>query len=662
MSEYEQHSDSINFRTKFKYFVFGDPKDINDPGIFHKITLLPFLAWIGLGADGLSSSAYGPEEAFRALGQYSYLGIFIAIATIITVLVISYSYSKLIEHFPNGGGGYIVASTILGKNIGLVSGSALIIDYILTVTVSIVSCANAIFSYFPNQYHYLKIYFAAILIIVLIILNMRGTKESIKILAPIFILFIITHILLIGYGIINNIGNYSQVSNNISVSLNSDMQSIGIVGIILIFLKAFSMGGGTYTGLEAVSNGLQIMREPKVKSAKRTMLYMALSLSIAAGGLYVCYVLTDIRFVEGKTLNAVLATSVFNNLSYGYIIAFITIFSEGALLLVGAQTGFIDAPRIIANMAIDGWMPRKFANFSEQLTMKNGIAIIGITALILLFYTNGSISQLVIMYSINVFITFTISHFAMVKYYHSHKSKGRKWYQDYFTFLIGLSVSVLTLIIILFEKIAEGGWITLFVTLIIVLISLAIYKHYNKINNILNQLEENIDLDTVYFDDNIKINKIANGYIAVQLVGSYNGFGIHTFLNIIRSFKGIYSKIIFISVVVVDQKILRINDTVDDLVEKRKKEMKKYMKLASKFGLDAEYRIVTGTSIIDSAFQECKDIHISERNMTVFTGKLIFKRDVIFQKFLHNDTSEYIQKKLNFEGITNVIIPIKIQN
>src|SRR5512140_3394392 len=135
---------------KIRETIFGAPKNLNDPTIFHKISLIPILAWIGLGADGLSSSSYGPEEAFRALGRHTYLAVFLALATSLTVFIISYAYSRIIEHFPHGGGGYIVASHTLGEKAGVLSGSALLVDYMLTITVSIASCVDALFSYVPH--------------------------------------------------------------------------------------------------------------------------------------------------------------------------------------------------------------------------------------------------------------------------------------------------------------------------------------------------------------------------------------------------------------------------------------------------------------------------------------------------------------------------------
>jgi amino acid transporter len=129
--------------------VFGPPKDVKDPHAFHKLSLIALLAWVGLGADGLSSSAYGPDEAFRALGEHTGLAVFLALATALTVFIISYGYSRIIEQFPSGGGGYLVASKILGPRAGVVSGAALLVDYVLTITISISSGADAIFSFLP---------------------------------------------------------------------------------------------------------------------------------------------------------------------------------------------------------------------------------------------------------------------------------------------------------------------------------------------------------------------------------------------------------------------------------------------------------------------------------------------------------------------------------
>src|ERR1700719_1528055 len=162
--------------------LIGPPRDVRDPEIFHSLSLVAFLAWVGLGSDGLSSSCYGPEEAFLALGHHQYLAVFLAILMALTVFIISASYSQIIELFPTGGGGYLVATKLLGQKTGLVSGSALVVDYMLTITISVASGADALFSFLPAALHGLKLVTESVLIFGLIFLNLRGTKESVQFL------------------------------------------------------------------------------------------------------------------------------------------------------------------------------------------------------------------------------------------------------------------------------------------------------------------------------------------------------------------------------------------------------------------------------------------------------------------------------------------------
>src|SRR5882672_6857258 len=135
---------------RLRHFIFGAPKDVKDPDAFHKLSLVALLAWVGLGADGLSSSAYGPDEAFRQLGEHTSFAVLLALATAFTVFVISYGYSRIIEQFPSGGGGYLVASKLLGPRVGVLPGAALLVDYVLTITISIAAGADQIFSFLPE--------------------------------------------------------------------------------------------------------------------------------------------------------------------------------------------------------------------------------------------------------------------------------------------------------------------------------------------------------------------------------------------------------------------------------------------------------------------------------------------------------------------------------
>ena len=591
---------------KLQHRIFGAPKDVQDPSIFHKLSLIPLLAWIGLGADGLSSSAYGPEEAFRALGSHTYLALFLGLGTALTVFIISYAYSRIIEHFPHGGGGYIVATHMLGEKAGVVSGCALIVDYILTITVSIVSCVDALFSFLPMHYHHYKITAAAVLIMLLIVLNIRGVKESITIMAPIFLVFFVTHVLLLGFGIFGNLHQVHPLSHEVSGNLTRDIAAMGSVGIIFLFLHAYSLGGGTYTGIEAVSNGLQIMRHPQVQTGKRTMVYMATSLAVTAGGLFLCYVLVNVKPAEGQTLNAVLASAIFGNWPFGHVLAVVTILSEGALLLVAAQAGFIDGPRVMSNMAVDSWFPHGFASLSERLTMRNGVVLMGVSSLFLLFYTHGSISALVVMYSINVFLTFSLSEFGMSRFFVKNRKKEAGWKQHLSVHLTGLTLCLTILVITTIEKFTEGGWVTLVITSLVIVLCYAIRGHYTAVKKEMKTFDTMMEA----LPTEGKMNEAPldpKQMTAVVLVNGYNGFGVHTLLSIIRNYRTFFRNFVFVSMAVVDSGSFKGAQEIEALKASVENSLAMYVNLTRRLGFPAEYRMDMGTDVVEGVTNLCKN-------------------------------------------------------
>src|SRR6266540_2882455 len=200
---------------RIRRLLVGGPRDLRDRRLFHRLSLIPFLAWVGLGADGLSSSAYGPEEAFKALGQHTYLAAALAALMATTVALISAAYRRIIEEFPSGGGGYVVATKLLGERAGLVSGSALLVDYVLTITISIAAAGDALFSFFP-EWQAAKWPTEVVLVLLLTVLNLRGVKESVLTLTPVFLLFILTHALVIGGGILGHLPELGATARSVT--------------------------------------------------------------------------------------------------------------------------------------------------------------------------------------------------------------------------------------------------------------------------------------------------------------------------------------------------------------------------------------------------------------------------------------------------------------
>jgi amino acid transporter len=329
--------------------VLGAPKNLFDPRIHHQLALIAFFAWVGLGSDGLSSSAYGPEEAFLHLGGHHHLAIYLVIAMVLTVFLISASYSQIIELFPSGGGGYLVATKLLGPTPGIVSGAALVVDYVLTIAISAASGCDAIFSFLPVSAGAYELETELVIVAALTAMNMRGVKESVLVLTPIFLAFMLTHVGLILLGIFGHAAPFHAIVGDTLRDTRMAVSEIGAAGVVLVFLRAYSLGGGTYTGIEAVSNSTDILREPRAETGKRTMLYMTISLAFTAGGILLCYLLNDVHQQSNKTLNASLWEILtrgwrLGGVNVGPWMVAVTLLSEGALLFVAAQTEFVAGP------------------------------------------------------------------------------------------------------------------------------------------------------------------------------------------------------------------------------------------------------------------------------------------------------------------------------
>jgi len=645
----------------------GRPKNFRDPDVFHKISLVAFLAWVGLGADGLSSSAYGPDECFRALrehGDYTFLAVFLAIATAMTVMILSISYRRIIEHFPSGGGGYVVATKLLGRHAGVVSGSALLVDYVLTISVSIASGADAVFSMLPLPYHRFKLIAEIGAILLLVLLNLRGVKESVTSLLPVFLIFLLTHAILIVGGLLSHAGNFGIIAHDVSTGLSQGTASLGGWGLFVVFTAAFARGSGTYTGIEAVSNGLQIMREPRVATGKRTMIYMAVSLALTSGGILFCYLLFNIAPAEGKTLNGVLVEAFAGNwqlfgLPLGKVFILLVLASEAALLFVAAQAGFIDGPRVMSNMAVDSWLPRRFASLSDRLTTANGVMLMGATALILLVATHGDIDTLVVMYAINVFVTFSLSQIGMARFSWQKHRRGEHWKRSFFLHAVALVLCLGILALTVVQKFSQGAWVTLLVTAAVVLLCMMINLHYRRIARQLRRLDQDLgDLGMVPAGADTPLDP--KEPTAVLMVGSYGGIGIHSLLSIQRYYPSYYKNMIFVSVAVLDSGTFKGADEIERLEGQVRKSLDQYVSLARSLGWRASSRMASGLDAVKEASALCIALAEDFPRCTFFAGKLIWKRETWWQRILHNETAYQIERRLHWKGLPMSVLPIRV--
>lgn len=649
--------------TKVKKLLLGGEKNVRDPRIFHRLSLVAFFAWVGLGADGLSSSNYGPQEAFLSLGDHRHLALYLALMTAVTVVTISLSYSQIIELFPTGGGGYVVATKLLGPAFGLVSGCALVVDYMLTISISISSGVEAILSFLPPAYFPHKLAFILVTTLALVLLNLRGVKESVSVLTPIFLFFFISHVGLILFGIFSHVAETPTLFVDTIRETRQGIQQLGFGAMAFILLRAYSLGGGTYTGIEAVANGLQILRPPRVKTGKKTMFLMAASLAFTAGGLLICYLLTNVQHVAGKTLNASLIETLIGTWKIGgfplgvWLLGLILL-SEGAILFVAAQTGFIDGPRVLGNMAIDSWVPNRFMHLSERLVVQNGIIFMGAAALMILIFTRGSVQILVVMYSINVFLDFSLAQLGMCLHWIKTPAphRGKKLTINLIGLLMSLSILVVTVAI----KFKEGGWITLVITLAFVALCILIRRHYSRVKDMMKRLDDILGQVQQMGGQHGTPVRDEAAPTAVIFVRNFGGLGIHSFLNIHRIFPNYFKNFVFFSIGVVDWKNFKGAEEVKNLEGHVTDELKKYVGMANGFGFFAESIHSVDIDTLDVVEKRCEEIQRKYNKAVFFVGKLVFEEENLFTRLLHNQTAFSIQRILQFRGIPSIILPIRV--
>jgi amino acid transporter len=655
--------------------VFGPPKDVKDPHALHQVSLIAILAWVGLGADGLSSSAYGPDEAYRALGDHIGLAIFLALATAITVFIISYGYTRIIEQFPAGGGGYIVASKLLGPRIGVVSGSALLVDYVLTITTSLASGADQIFSFLPPTWLPYKVLFAFAGLSLLTVMNLRGVRESVTAISPIFGVFLITHAIILCVAIFGHIGEASTIAGEVKSNVQTSVSSLGTMGALALFVRAYSLGGGTYTGIEAVSNGMAIMREPRVQTAKRTMILMAVSLAVVGGGILLAYLLVRAVPEEGKTMNYVLIDRIagawqLGGMPVGRWFLIVALVSEGALLFVAAQAGFLDGPRVMANMATDSWLPHRFSALSERLTMRNGVLIMFVASAGALVYTNGNVSKLVTMYSINVFLTFSLSNIAMTRYWLKHRDTDPAWYRHLPAHVIAALLCLTILGITVYEKFMDGGWLTVVVTSALTFFCFIVKAHYDLVVRALRRFDTELPgpeqdpslygLDGGGAGPAEMVEPPADKPVAVLFVGGYSGLGRHALLTLMRMFPGHFSGVVFASIAVVDSDSFKGPGELEALEKRTHENLETYRRFAAVLGFKSASAYVVGTEVAVEAERLANGLRDKYQKPMFVAGQIIFEEDTAWNRALHNETAFLIQRRLQHIGLPMIVLPVQL--
>lgn len=428
-----------------------------------------------LSSDALSSVAYGTEMILLELatvGAFAFsFSIPIAIAIILLISILIISYRQVIDAYPQGGGAYMVAKENLGMMWGRLAGVSLLIDYTLTVAVSISAGVLAITSAFPTAAPYV-VPIGLIFTWFMVWMNLRGTSESGNVFALPTYLFIFCMLTLVGKGLFDWLTGAGHVTHQVTVPTGLPA---GLTWFVL--LKAFSSGCSAVTGIEAISNAVPHFRKPSQKNAKRTMLTLGILLAVIFGGVTVLSRAYDIHPdpTGTKSVLSMVAEDAFGRGGFFYIIQFATM----AILVLAANTSFNGFPILSSIMAQDKNMPRMFSNRGDRLAFNYGIITLGILSSILLIAFRGRTEALIPLYAIGVFLSFTMAQIGLVLKWRREKSAG--WQRKAFINGLGGFVTFCVVVIFSITKFEEGAWIVVVITPLLLWLITKISKHYDNV-------------------------------------------------------------------------------------------------------------------------------------------------------------------------------------
>ena len=486
--------------SKLKNIFIGRPLKSSDEGDEgNLLTKLQALAM--LSSDALSSIAYGPEQVVLVLVSVSAGAIWwslpIGIVVLILLASLTISYRQVIHAYPQGGGAYMVTTENLSPKAGLVSGGSLLVDYMLTVAVSVSSGADAITSAIPALHPY-NLHISIILVLVLMLMNLRGLRESaVSLMIPVY-LFIASTVFLIGFGLLQ------LLLGNLSYHATAPIgKSISGVSLVLL-LRAFTSGSASLTGVEAISNSVPFFKTPKAENAAKTLAIMAAILGFMFAGITFLNYWIGIVPVKGVTTLAQMAQAILGNSPVGRLLFYIFQLSTALILAVAANTGFSAFPMLSYNMAKNKYMPHMYMEKGARLGYSNGILTLAIGAILLLLIFNGNTERLIPLYTIGVFVPFALSQTGMVV--HWHKQYGKHFLKYSVANILGAAICYTIVAILLLFRLRDI-WPFFPIIIVLLWIFLSIKNHYNKVAK---QLRLNEEIEHVDYAGNLVLVLVGN--------------------------------------------------------------------------------------------------------------------------------------------------------
>lgn len=581
-----------------------------------------------LASDAVSSVAYAVEEILMALVPalgimaVNYVG-FVSLPIILLLLILVFSYSQIISHYPDGGGAYVVSKENFGKKASLLAATCLVIDYIMTVAVSVSSSTAAIMAVCPSLEPY-RIIISLVCVGAITFINLRGIGESSKIFGVPTYAFIFCMIALIFTGIIKFFsGTLSPLQY--SPEQISQMVSNNIQGMSLaVFLCAFSSGCSALTGVEAVSNAIPSFKEPSQKNARDVLFMLGGVIVLIFGGTSFLATVIKVFPLQDKTVLSQMATAVFGNGFMFYILQITT----SLILLLAANTSYSGLPILLSILAKDHYMPRQFSQRGTKLSFSNGIMFIFIVSSLLLIAFNADTHRLIPFYSVGVFVSFTISQFGMFIKWIKSKEKGWKYKSLINGF--GALVTFIGSIVVFTTKFVHGSWVLLILVPLMMWFMSSTQRHYFKFLKGISMLG---------WDYHYKESPSSDVFPCIVLVNKINRAALKTFD---------YANKITSNVTVLH---VSVSEEETKLLKRQWEELKMGVPLTIIY---TPYRDIVAKIIkyVDSRRAELS----TGENLTVVLTRI--SGSGILDEIYHNQTTFFIEQELRkFENVATTLVP-----
>lgn len=480
-----------------KRLLIGEPlpSDKLEGQLLPKHLALPIFA-----SDPLSSVAYAPQELLMILliGGFGFLayGPWVALAVVVLLTVVVLSYRQLIKAYPSGGGDYEVARKNLGEKAGLVVAAALLVDYVMTVAVSVASGVDNIISALPFLDPY-RVWLAIGAVVVLAAINLRGVRESSTAFALPTYLFIGSIAVLIVTALVRTLLGDTPVAESVDLEVQSE--SLTQAAFVLLLLRAFASGCAALTGVEAISNGVPAFRRPKIRNAQRTLVIMGGTAIALFSGLVAVALLTGVRYLDctehlnsdaavcatdpQRSLIAQIAAATFGDATIPF---FVIQAATALVLLLAANTAFNGFPLLGSVLAADKYAPKALSTRGDRLIFSNGVIVLSITAIVILAVFRANLTTLIQLYIIGVFVSFTLGQSGMVRYWIGMLRRGAAGrgaiIRGLVINLVGAAMTLAVLLIVTVTKFTHGAWIVFVIMPILWFLMLGVNRYYRDVD------------------------------------------------------------------------------------------------------------------------------------------------------------------------------------